>query len=216
MSQLNICEIYPTIHGESSLAGTPCTIVRCQGCSKCCTWCDSRFARLATQGQKMSFAEISQKVAEIGLNHILISGGEPLEQVETPEFLSFLHQQGYQLMLETNGTESIINVPKEVQIVMDIKCPSSNIHRYNRYENLDLLKPNDEIKFVIQDYSDFTWAQETIAKYQLFTRFTVLFSCVFSQLSPKNLVDWVLQFGGQGRVQLQLHKFIWPPETRGV
>lgn len=214
MTRLYITEIYKSIQGESSWAGLPCTFVRLSGCPLRCRWCDTSYS--FKKEQQLSLGTILQKITELQTSCVEITGGEPLAQKETITLLEQLISSGHRVLLETGGSISIRNVPPQVNIIMDIKCPGSKMGHHNHWENINFLKPSDEIKFVIADYNDFVWAKEITKKHRLETRFKVLLSPAWGLLKPKQLVEWMITENLQCRLNLQLHKYIWDPRKKGV
>lgn len=212
--KLLIHEIYRSIQGESTFAGLPCIFVRLSVCDSRCVWCDTPHA--FTQGQEFSLDEIFQAVAEWSCSLVEITGGEPLLQEEVYPLMAGLLERGYQVLLETSGAHSIAKVDPRVHIIMDLKCPDSGEVKFNCLDNLALLKPTDEIKFVIASRTDFEWTREMIQEHRLDQKFSVLVSAVFERLPPRQLVDWVLESNLNVRMQLQMHKYIWDPKARGV
>lgn len=164
----------------------------------------------------MTLECILEKVAEHGANLVEVTGGEPLDQDNTPHLLDALITKGYEVLLETSGSINLNRVPKKVHIIMDLKCPGSQMSDQNRLENLDLLKPTDEIKFVISDFNDFEWAHSKIKNYDLSNRFKLLFSPAFGLCDSKDLVKWILDSKLPIRLNLQIHKYIWSPRAKGV
>jgi len=214
LSSLKINEIYTSIQGESSYAGLPCTFVRMSGCPLRCNWCDTAYA--FDKGAEMSMEEI---IADIKLRQVKLvelTGGEPLAQKESLELLDQLESQGFKTMIETGGSEPIEHVNRNTHIVMDLKCPDSKMSAHNLYSNLEFLKSSDEIKFVIASKEDYTWCKNQIAKYDLSKRFNVLLSTAFGLLKAQDLVEWMLEDKLEARFQLQMHKYIWHPRTKGV
>lgn len=212
---LLVHELYRSIQGESTYAGLPCVFVRLSVCDSRCVWCDTPHA--FTQGQRMTRAEIVSRVRAFGCPLVEITGGEPLLQPEVIPLMSDLVAEGYTLLLETSGAHDIAPVPHKVHIIMDLKCPDSGECHRNRWENLELLKGTDQLKFVIASRRDWDWTVDTIREHRLDERFTCLVSAVFHTLKPVELVAWLLESGLQRvRMQLQMHKFIWDPSTRGV
>jgi 7-carboxy-7-deazaguanine synthase len=214
MAELKVSEIFQSIQGESSWAGLPCVFVRLAGCPLDCRWCDTAYAK--TGGRDMELSAIMDQVAAFGQNLVEVTGGEPLAQSQTPELLSALCQTGYTVLLETNGCEDIRGLDKRVHVIMDLKCPSSGMHGRTLWSNLKTLKPSDEVKLVIADRADYEYAREVIAERGLAQRCGVLLSTVHGKLEPRLAVEWLLADKLPVRFQLQLHKFIWPPDTRGV
>ncbi len=164
----------------------------------------------------MTIDVIIDQVKKYNCKLVEITGGEPLFQDECIELMKHLCDEGFDVMLETGGSLPIQNVDKRVMIILDLKCPSSNMMKKNLYENLDYIKPTDEIKFVIGTLEDYEWAKEMIDKYSLIKKCSILFSVVFGQLEPVKLVEWILKDNLQVRFQLQAHKFIWEPSKKGV
>jgi 7-carboxy-7-deazaguanine synthase len=164
----------------------------------------------------MSTAQIMQKVKEIGIPLVELTGGEPLAQEGCVKLADTLLAEGYKVLIETSGSEDVSRLAKEVHIIMDLKAPGSKMEHKNRMENLTHLKPTDEIKMVLADRDDFVWAKNTISKYKLSERFNVLLSCAFGLLNPKDLAEWILEAKLNVRLNLQQHKYIWHPRTKGV
>jgi 7-carboxy-7-deazaguanine synthase len=222
VGQLLVHEIYRSIQGESTFAGLPCVFVRLAVCDARCVWCDTPHA--FTQGTLYSIDQILRRVMEYRCPLVEITGGEPLIQVEVFPLMSRLVDRGLTVLLETSGAHDLGPVDPRVHIIMDLKCPDSVESAGNRWSNLDLLKPTDQVKFVIASKRDFDWTIQTIRAYDLDRRFTLLLSPVFSlppnspapTIAPAELAQWLLESGLQARLQLQLHKFIWDPQARGV
>ena len=212
--QLLIHEIYRSIQGESTFAGLPCVFVRLAVCDLRCVWCDTPHA--FTQGTPMTPDALLAQVRALGGPLVEITGGEPLLQAEVFPLMTRLADAGLTVLLETSGARDIAPVDRRVHIVMDLKCPDSGECEQNRWDNLEVLKDTDQVKFVIASRRDFDWADETIRSHRLDRRFAVLLSPAFGLLKPLDLVTWVLDSGLQVRFQLQLHKYIWDPKTRGV
>jgi 7-carboxy-7-deazaguanine synthase len=212
--QLLIHEIYRSIQGESMFAGLPCVFVRLAVCDSRCVWCDTPHA--FTQGTSRALDDIAARVEGFRTPLVEITGGEPLVQPEVLPLMTRLADQGLKVLLETSGARDIGPVDSRVHIVMDLKCPDSGEEAGNRWENLDILKPTDEIKFVIASERDFSWTEHTIRGHDLQDRFTVVLSPVFGKVTPLQLAQWLLASGLQVRMQLQLHKHIWDPQARGV
>jgi 7-carboxy-7-deazaguanine synthase len=212
--ELLIHEIYRSIQGESTFAGLPCVFVRLAVCDARCRWCDTPHA--FTQGTSMALSDILVRVHGYSCPLVEITGGEPLIQDEVFPLMSQLADSGLTVLLETSGAHDVSRVDARVHIVMDLKCPDSGECTGNRWANLDLLKPTDQIKFVIASRRDFDWAAETIRSQRLDQRFIVLLSAVFETVRQAELANWLLESGLQARLQLQLHKYIWDPAARGV
>jgi 7-carboxy-7-deazaguanine synthase len=164
----------------------------------------------------MTIDAIVDEVKKYECNLVEITGGEPLFQSESIDLMKSLCDEGFEVMLETSGSLPIDRVDKRVMIILDLKCPSSRMMNKNLYRNLDLLKSTDEIKFVIGNREDYEWSREIIFKYDLTARCGILFSAVFGKIEPVKLVNWILEDKLKVRYQLQIHKFIWEPNTKGV
>ena len=214
MAELIINEIFLSIQGESSFAGMACVMVRTTGCPLRCKWCDTVYAY--DQGAAMTLTAIRDKVLSYGVKLVEVTGGEPLAQKGTIPLLRLLCDQGLNVLLETSGAEDIGPVDARVRIIMDIKCPSSGMAGRMRWQNLDALKPTDEVKFVLADRGDYEFAKGLIAQQSLARRCQVLFSTVFGQIENKQVVEWLLADRLPVRFQLQMHKYIWSPQARGV
>lgn len=214
MIDLVVNEIFFSIQGESSYMGFPCVFVRLTGCNLRCTWCDTGYAFY--EGRKMSVGEIITEVERHNCKLVEITGGEPLAQQGALVLMNELCDRGFTVLLETGGSISIRNVDARVRRIVDIKCPGSGMAKENLWENIECLSPTDEVKFVIANKGDFDWAMEVIRRHGLEKRCPILMSPVFNDLQPVELAGWILDSGAQVRLQLQMHKFIWEPETRGV
>ena len=211
---LKINEIYYSVQGESSKAGLPCVFVRLTYCNLRCTYCDTEYAFY--EGTDKSIDEIAAAVKKYECKLVEITGGEPLFQKECWELMTRLCDEGFEVMLETGGSLPIKDIDKRVMIILDLKCPSSKMMKKNLYENIDYIKPTDEIKFVIGTREDYEWSKEIVNEYGLTAKCQVLFSVVFGELEPVKLVNWILEDKLKVRYQLQMHKIIWHPETKGV
>jgi len=211
---LKVNEIYHSIQGESTNAGLPCIFIRLTGCNLRCTYCDTEYAFF--EGKEMSVDEIIEEVKKYNCKLVEVTGGEPLIQEECNALMNKLCDEGLSVMLETAGNMPIKDVDEQVKIIMDLKCPSSGMMDKNFYENIDHLKKDDEVKFVIGNREDYDWMKEIIVKYDLQDKFTLLASVVFGKLEPLGVVNWILNDKLDVRFQLQMHKFIWYPETKGV
>jgi len=212
---LTINEIFYSIQGESTRAGRPCVFVRLTGCDLRCSWCDTAYA--FHEGHKQSVDEVVAAVERHGCPLVEITGGEPLLQEDVYDLMNRLLEAGRTVMLETGGHRPIDRVPAAVVKIVDVKCPGSDEARKTCWENLERLAPHDEVKFVIRDRTDYEFARDVVARYQLDDRCAaVLLSPVHGELDPKTLSEWVLSDRMPARLQLQLHKYIWSPSTRGV
>lgn len=214
MGAFKVSEIFESIQGESSWAGLPCVFVRLAGCPLDCRWCDTAYAK--SGGRDMDIPAILDQVAALGHGLVEVTGGEPLYQAYTPGLLKALCQSGYTVLLETNGCEDISGLDPRVQVIMDLKCPSSGMAGRTLWSNLDALKPTDEVKLVLADRADYEYARQVIRQRKLAKRCGILLSTVHGQLEPRLAVEWLLADKLPARFQLQLHKYIWPPDTRGV
>ena len=212
---LTINEIFYSIQGEATRAGEPCVFVRLTACDLRCSWCDTAYAFY--EGQKRSIDDVIAEVEGHQCRLLEITGGEPLLQEDVYPLMDSLLERGYTVMLETGGHRPIARVPSNVIKIMDVKCPGSGESDRNHWENLDALTPHDEVKFVIKDRADYEFTRQVIARYNLPSRVAaVLLSPVHGILDPRILSEWMLADHLQARLQLQLHKLIWSPETRGV
>jgi 7-carboxy-7-deazaguanine synthase len=212
--RLLIHEIYRSLQGESTFAGLPCVFVRTSVCGQRCVWCDTPHAFV--EGTEKLVEDVIREVLNCACPLVEITGGEPLLQAEIHPLMSALAEAGKTVLLETGGAEDISLVDRRVRIIMDLKCPDSGECERNRFENLDHLKPDDEIKFVIASRRDFDWTVETVREYKLDDRFAVLLSAVFGTITLAELAAWLLESGLNVRMQLQMHKYIWDPKARGV
>jgi len=211
---LTVNEIFHSIQGESTRAGHPCVFVRLTACDLRCTWCDTPYAFY--EGRKMSVDDVVKAVDQYGCPLVEITGGEPLLQDEVYPLMQRLLDGGHTVMLETGGHRPIDRVPGGVIKVVDVKCPGSGEADKNHWPNLDALAPHDEVKFVIADRADYEFARDVVTGKLRDRRGAILFSPVHGTLDPKLLSEWVLADRLPVQVQLQLHKFIWHPSTRGV
>jgi len=213
---LLVSEMFVSIQGESTWAGCPCAFVRLTGCPLRCTYCDTTYA--FTGGERVGIPDIVDWVQATGCRLVEVTGGEPLAQRRCIDLLRALVDRDYHVLLETSGALSIAEVPQDVHRIVDFKCPSSGEGHRICWENVELLTVRDEVKFVIGDRTDYEWARDTSTRHQLAVRCrAVLFSPVTGHLHPRTLAEWLLadRFFDV-RLQLQLHKYIWPPDARGV
>ena len=211
---LKVNEIYFSIQGESTKAGLPCVFVRLTYCNLRCVYCDTEYAFYA--GEDYTIDSVISEIKKYNCNLVELTGGEPLVQTQSLDLMKKLCDEGYEVMLETGGSLSIKDVDPRVMIIMDLKCPSSGMMQKNFYENINYLKPTDELKFVIGSREDYDWMKDIMKKYKLGKKFTILVSVVFDQLEAVTLVDWILEDKLNVRFQLQMHKFIWDPAAKGV
>ena len=212
MPTLRVNEIFYSIQGESSRVGIPTVFIRLTGCPMRCTYCDTSYA--FHDGQQKNVDEIIQEIKQFDTNYITITGGEPLAQKNCIDLMNQLCELDYHVSLETGGGLDIKEVNSKVKIILDVKTPKSNEDKNNFWPNLTNIKKNDEIKFVIQDYDDFSWSVDIIKKYQL-NQSQILFSPVYKVLDNEKLAEWILKHQLNVRLQLQLHKIIWG-EKQGV
>jgi 7-carboxy-7-deazaguanine synthase len=212
---MKVTEIFYSLQGESSWAGLPCVFVRTSGCNLRCVWCDTDYAFFG--GREMTVVEVISEVERIGRNCRLVqlTGGEPLLQKDIGRLAQQLLDRGYTVLCETSGSLDVGKLPAEVVKIMDIKCPGSGEVDRNRWSNLEKLGPEDEVKFVIRDRTDYDWALAVIEERCLAGR-KLLFAPVWGQLQPRALADWMLRDGVPARLQAQLHKLIWSPDEAGV
>jgi len=212
---MKVTEVFYSIQGESTYAGFPFVFIRLTGCNLRCTYCDTEYALY--EGTEMTVADLLSRIESFSTRHVLVTGGEPMLQQEVHGLFRELLDRGYTVLLETGGHMPLTDVDQRVHKIMDFKCPSSEMESHNRYENVLSLTKIDEVKFVVADRQDFDWACDVVRRYDLTARVAaVLFSPVHSQISYSDLADWVLQCGLAVRMQLQLHKIIWPEIQRGV
>lgn len=212
---LQVTELFHSIQGESIWAGLPCSFVRLTGCNLRCRYCDTTYAY--DSGRPMQLRQIMQALSKFDCRRITITGGEPLLQSRTLELIQYLLRKDYRVSLETNGSLDIQSVDNGCMIVMDLKCPSSEMRHHNRLENLRFLKQSDQLKFVIADREDYLFARDIIKReVHHLPGANVLFSPAFGTMPPKLLAAWILADGIDVRLQLQLHRFIWPDRDKGV
>lgn len=211
---MRITEIFHSIQGESSYAGQPCVFVRLTGCPLRCTWCDSAYT--FSGGLDLPIAEVLDKVRAYGCRLVEVTGGEPLHQPEAFTLVERLCDAGYEVLVETSGAIDTAPLDRRAHVILDVKCPGSGMAERMHWENLDRLARQDEAKFVIRDRADYDWARDVVTAHRLPDRCTVLFAPVFGELEPRLLAEWILADRLPVRFQLQLHKFIWAPDMRGV
>ena len=213
---LDICEIFHSIQGESSWAGTPCSFIRLHGCNLNCSWCDTKYS-FTERPRTLPLSLIIEAIRPHKAPIAEITGGEPLIQKHTPDLASALIGEGYTVLVETNGSLDISVLPYPTIRIMDLKTPSSGMAQHNRLENFVHLRTNDEVKMVIADRMDYEWAA-TIIKDNDYPRKYVrtLLSPALGKVEPSELAAWMLADKLPARLNLQLHKFIWPDIDRGV
>lgn len=196
------------------MMGKPCVFVRLTFCNLRCTYCDTEYAFY--EGKDMTIEEILKEIEGYKCNLVEITGGEPLVQEKVLDLMKELCDKEYMVMLETGGSIPIENVDKRVKIIMDLKTPSSGMEKKNLFENIEHIKKYDEIKFVIGNRTDYEWAKNLIIERNLTDKAAVLMSPVFNEINNIDLASWILEDRLNVRFQLQMHKYIWSPETRGV
>ncbi len=211
---LSVCETFSSLMGESTLAGCPAFFIRLSGCNLRCSYCDTAYAYEG--GEEMSAGQLVAAALAQPARLALVTGGEPLLQAETLLLLSALADAGFTVVLETNGSLPVGGVDPRVHRVLDLKCPGSGMSGHNHWENLDLLTPRDEIKFVVSQRDDFLWALEILKARRLAPGVPVLISPVFGKVPAPEAAAWILASGLPLRLNLQLHKYLWGPEARGV
>lgn len=213
---LRVTEIFRSVQGESTHAGRPCTFVRLTGCPMRCVWCDSEYT--FTGGEHVSIDDVMVQVQSLGCQLVEVTGGEPLAQKEGFRLVSRLCDAGFEVLVETGGYVSTEELDQRASIILDVKCPASAEASRNHWPNLDRLRSDkDEVKFVLADRDDWEFAKEVIARYELQTRSkAVLISPAWGQIDLKELAEWIAGSGLNIRMQLQLHKYIWGAEARGV
>lgn len=212
---LQIIEIFKSIQGETTFTGLPTTFVRLAACNLRCTWCDTTYS--FGRGETWPLEKIFSTVTSYGCRHVCVTGGEPLLQKNVYHLMKELCDRGYCLSLETGGSLPIDQVDPRVHLIVDVKCPGSGMEKKNEWANLSKLRSKDEVKFVISDRNDFDYAKEVCEKYSLYEQVgQVLFAPAFDILHPQLLVEWILSENLRVRLNLQMHKFIWDPSTKGV
>ena len=212
---MTVTEIFKSIQGESTFAGLPCIFIRLTGCNLRCHWCDTAYAFHG--GKKMTPEEVAGRVREFGGRLVEFTGGEPLLQEEVYPLSERLVSEGYRVLIETSGERFVGRLPQPVVKILDVKCPGSGESERFCFENLAVLERKDQIKFVILDEIDYRYAADVIDRHRMRDRVDeLIFSPVFGRLEPRLLAEWILRDNLEVRMGLQLHKFIWDPERRGV
>ena len=213
---LRVTEIFRSIQGESTHAGRPCTFVRLTGCPMRCTWCDSEYT--FTGGDHVSIEEVMKQVRDFGCRLVEVTGGEPLAQREAFDLISRLCDEGYEVLIETGGYVSTEDLDQRAKVILDVKCPASGEAERNHWPNLRRLRPDiDEVKFVVANRVDWDFARKVVGDFDLesLTR-SILISPAWEQIDLQELANWIVESGLNARMQLQLHKYIWGPDARGV
>lgn len=215
VSMLTVSEVFLSIQGESTFVGQPCVFVRLTACDLRCSWCDTPYA--FSEGQNRSVDQVLGDVSQYGCRLVEVTGGEPLLQEDVYALMERLLADGLTVLLETGGHRSIARVPGGVVAIVDVKCPGSGEADKVDWENMARLRPHDQVKFVIRDRADYEFARDALARYDLASRTAaVLFSPVHGVLNPRELAGWVLADRLPVRLQVQVHKYIWGADARGV
>lgn len=210
---LLINEVFRSIQGESSFAGLPCLFIRLTGCNLRCSYCDTRYAY--EEGEVASVETLLEQARSAGLPLVEVTGGEPLLQGACPRLVEGLVRQGHTVLVETNGSQDIRPLHDEAVCILDLKCPSSGMHDRMDLTNLQRLRPRDEVKFVLQDRADFEWAARTIETHPMPSADRILLSPAHGSMEPRTLARWILDAGLACRLQLPLHRILWPEADRG-
>jgi 7-carboxy-7-deazaguanine synthase len=211
--QVKVCEMFTSIQGESSYAGLPCIFIRMTGCNLRCSYCDTTYAYY--EGREFSEEDIISEVRRAGISLVEITGGEPLLQKEVFHLIKRLLDEGYKVLIETNGSLSIREVDKRAVVILDIKTPGSGMGEKMDLSNIDIIKSTDEIKFVITGRNDYEWSKAVIYKYNLIDKCHLLLSPAYGILPSERLARWMIEDGLQARLNLQLHKYIFGADERG-
>ena len=211
---LRINEIFKSIQGESTYAGILCVFVRLTGCNLRCSYCDTTYAY--DEGSAMSLNEIIKRVNGYGCRNVCITGGEPLLNEHISKLTKLLKKYLFKVFIETNGSQNIDILPKGIVRIVDIKCSDSGMEQEMDWKNIKRLNRTDEVKFIISSKKDYEWAKGITKKYKIIDSTTVLFGLAHGKLKPKTLAGWILKDGLDIRLNLQLHKIIWPDKVSGV
>ena len=214
IKHMKVCEIFTSIQGESTYAGTPCTFVRLTGCNLRCSYCDTAYAY--EEGTEITEDEVMDRIREAGLKTVEITGGEPLLQPEVASLTRRLLDDGFRVLIETNGSQDIRGIDRRSVIILDVKTPGSGETGALLQSNLACLKKDDEAKFVITGREDYDWARDFVRKHSLTEKCKVLFAPAFGMLEPVALSAWIVGDKLEVRLNLQLHKYIFGPHLRGV
>ena len=213
-THLLIHEIYASVQGESTHAGRPCTFIRTTTCNQRCRYCDTAYA--FNEGEPMHIDDVVREALAKGTGLVEITGGEPLLQPLFTKLCERLLEAGCEVLVETGGSRDTSCVPQGVKVILDIKTPGSGEEHANDYANLNRLRLGDEIKFVLTSAQDYGWARDLIRRERLHERATVLLSPAWKLVDPQELVQWILADAVPARLNLQIHKYVWPPSKRGV
>ncbi|MGC4115337.1 MAG: radical SAM protein [Myxococcales bacterium] len=210
---MRVTEIFQSIQGETTHAGRPCAFVRFTGCDRRCNYCDSTYAWQG--GTEMAAEEILQRLSAFKTRFVTLTGGEPMLQKGIEDLCVRLLAEGWEVAMETHGQAPLEALPSGVRRIVDAKTPGSGAED-RTFVNLSNLRPGDEVKFVVSSRADFDWAVDVSRRFGLEGKAPILLSPVFGRVEPKDLVGWLLESGLDGRLSLQIHKFIWAPDARGV
>lgn len=211
---LKINEIYYSIQGETSFSGLPCVFIRLTYCNLRCSYCDTEYAFY--EGRNLEINQIIKKVNSFKCNLVEITGGEPLLQKDYIKLIEALEKNNKKVLIETGGSLTIKDISKNTHIILDLKCPSSNMEHKNLWENLNYIKKTDEVKFVIGSKIDYDWTKKIIKKYNLENKCLILISPVYGEIDNQKIIDWILKDNLKVRFQIQLHKEIWDKDKKGV
>ena len=210
---MRVTEIFESIQGETTHAGRPCAFVRFTGCDRRCRYCDSSYAWQG--GEERSVEQILQSLSGFKTRFVTLTGGEPMLQEGIEDLCRRLLEEGWEVAVETHGQAPLEGLPQGVRRIVDVKTPGSGAED-RTFVNLASLRPGDEVKFVVTSRSDFDWAVGLCRRFALESKAPILLSPVFGLVEPRDLVAWLLESGLKARLNLQVHKVIWPPDTRGV
>jgi 7-carboxy-7-deazaguanine synthase len=209
-----INEIYASIQGESTHAGRPCVFIRTSVCNQRCSYCDTAYA--FTEGEPIALDDVVARALSYGIPLVEITGGEPMLQPLLPQLCRRLMQAGCEVLIETGGSHDISVIPSGVKTIVDVKTPGSGEEHANDYGNLNRLRTGDEVKFVLTSRADYDWARDFVQREELWRRTTILFSPAWARIKPADLSAWLIADRLPARLNLQLHKFVWPASKRGV
>ena len=211
---LQVNEIFYSVQGESTFTGRPCVFVRLTGCNLRCRWCDTAYAFY--EGEMLTVAQVLERVRAYKCPLVEITGGEPLLQDEVHSLIDRLLLEGYEVLIETGGSLDVGRLDPRVIKILDLKPPGSEMEHRNNLDNLQYLDQKDQVKFVVADRRDYEWAKQMMAEHALAETAQVLLSPVFGELHPRELAEWILADRLPVRLQIQLHKYLWDPNQRGV
>lgn len=211
---LRVNEIFYSIQGESTYTGRPCVFVRLTECNLRCRWCDTEYAFY--EGNALSVEQVLERVRAYKCPLVEITGGEPLLQDDVYPLIDQLLTEGYEVLIETGGSLDVSRLDPRVVKILDLKAPGSGMDHFNNLDNLQHLDRKDQVKFVVTDRRDYEWAKGMMAEHALPERTQVLFSPVFGELHPREMAEWILADRLPARLQIQLHKYLWDPDQRGI